>query len=126
MEEDVMNIKGSILESYADTYCFMIKQRTPDGAGGFNTSYTDGEQFLAVLRHDSTIEAQVAEKQGTASTYTFFVDKGMKFDYHEVFKRLSDGQWFRVTSASGEKETPSQSSLNMTTVMCEKWVQTND
>ena len=43
-----------------------------------------------------------------------------------MFKRLSDGKIFRVTSDGDDKYTPSSANLNMRQVSCEEWELTND
>lgn len=120
-----MNIKGTILENYTDAYVFQKKTRVPDGAGGFVSTYKDGESFLGVYRHDSSIEAQEAEREGSASTYTLFVDKAIGFEYHDIIKRKSDNTLFRVTEPEG-KSTPSISHMNLKCIKCEKWEKTDE
>lgn len=124
MEKIIVDIKGTILENYTDTYLFQNKTRVPDGAGGFIPSYKDGASFVGVHRHDSTVEAQVAEREGTASTYTLFVDKEIEFKYHDIIKRKSDNSLFRITEPEG-KSTPCISKMNMKCIKCEKWEKAN-
>jgi len=114
----------SLLNEFSQTFVMMEKTRTADGEGGFVNNWQQGVQFTMPQAHESTIQAQVAEKAGTASTYYFLPDKSMSFDYHDVFKRVSDGQIFRVTSPSGEEVTPAMSALNRTKITAEKWVLT--
>lgn len=63
-------------------------------------------EFLAIERHDQTIEAQQAEQQGTASTYSLYVDKGIKLAPFDCIKRLDDGQTYEVTTASSDRVSP--------------------
>lgn len=111
----------SLLDEYKQIFCVMEKTRIPDGEGGFNTEWSEGAEFIAFPQHNTTIEAQIAESANTASTYTFLIDKGLSLEYHDVVKRLSDGQIFRITSESGEDFTPNSSPLNLTKVMAERW-----
>ena len=115
-----MNIKGTILEDWAKDFCMVDKTSVPDGAGGFNVRYTDGATFTCVQRHDSTIEAQVAEKADAAATYTIFADKSLTFDYYDIIKRKSDGQLFRITEPYS-KITPGISGLELQSIKCEKF-----
>ena len=114
----------SLLDEFTQQFVMMEKSKRADGEGGFINTWTEGITFSMPQAHESTIEAQIAEKDGTASTYYFLPDKGLHFDYHDVFKRLSDGQIFRVTTESGEDVTPQMSSLNRTKITAEKWVLT--
>ena len=47
--------------------------------------------------------------------------KSMDLQYHDVFRRISDGKIFRVTSDGDDKYTPQRSSLNMRVVTAEEW-----
>ena len=40
---------------------------------------------------------------------------------HDVFKRLSDGAIFRVTSNGSDKQAPTVGTLDMCQVTAEKW-----
>lgn len=111
----------SLLEQFEESFCLMDKVKVKDGEGGFATRYVEGLIFKMPQAHDTTIEAQKAEQEGTASAYSFLPKKGMHFEFHDVFKRLSDGQIFRVTSPTDEKKTPASSSLNRTYMTAEKW-----
>lgn len=79
-------------------------------------------EFLAIERHDQTIEAQQAEQQGTASTYSLYVDKGIKLAPFDCIKRLEDGQTYEVTTASSDKISPAESGMNLAVVQCKKVV----
>lgn len=114
----------SLLEEFGEKYVLMEKTRIPDGDGGFYLSFKDGPMFKMPQAHDTTIEAEIAERAGTASTYTFLPNINMQFEYHDIFRRVSDGQYFRVTSPSGEKYTPKSSALNRTMIKAEKWEMT--
>ncbi len=50
----------------------------------------------------------------------------MNLEYHEVFKRLRDGKFFRVTSDGDDKHTPASASLNMRQVTAEEWELTGE
>lgn len=115
----------SLLDEFEEKFVFIDETKTPDGDGGFITSYKDGIVFRMPQEHNTTIEAQKAEREGTASAYTFLPKKGMVFDYHDIFRRVSDGQYFRVTSPSGEDKTPDSSTLDRSMIKAEKWEVTN-
>ena len=100
----------------------MQKTRTPDGEGGWNTYWAEGPSFRAAVVRDTTLNARVAEKEGMTAVYTVTTDKNLPLDFHDVFKRLSDGQVFRVTSDSTDKETPERASFQFHQVSAEEWV----
>ena len=109
-----------LLEEFTEEFCMMEKTHVSDGMFGFIVTWTEGLSFEMAQAHDTTIAAQQAEKDGTASTYTFMPNKGMNFEFGDVFKRISDGQTFRVTIPT-EKATPGSSELNLTVMKAEKW-----
>ena len=111
----------------AMTDCVIInKVRTPDGIGGFVVSYAEGAAFRAAITYNNTIEAKVAAAGGVTSVYTATVPLSCTLDYHDVFKRLSDGKIFRVTSDSDDKVTPKRSTFQFRQVDCEEWSLPNE
>ncbi len=99
----------------------MNKTRQPDGAGGYNVKWTEGAKFTALIRHDETIEAQIAEKTEGVSTYTFVVDKKIVLEEKDVIKRLDNGKIYLITSDSSDKTTPEMSALDMSVVNGKEW-----
>lgn len=114
-------IQSETLNANMRKFCFMERQHTPDGEGGSVTSWTEGMQFSAAVRHDTTILAQQAEGQGTASTYTFLVPIGIVLSFPDVVKRLDDGETFQITSDSRDQKTPAFSGMGMSAVTARKW-----
>ena len=111
----------SLLDQSMYDVVFLEKVLEPDGEGGFRTSYNEGEPFRAAITFDTSIQARIAEKQGVKSLYTVTTRKGVVLEYHDVFKRLSDGKIFRVTSDGDDKFTPASASLDMRQVTAEEW-----
>lgn len=110
------------LLSEAMEKCTMIDKRTvDDGYGGFDTTWVDGASFDAAIVLDSSIQARVAEIQGVTGMYTVTTSKTINLQYHDVFRRNSDGKIFRVTSDGDDKKTPASASLNMRQVNAEEW-----
>lgn len=102
--------------------CTMLDKRTiPDGLGGFSYAWTDGATFRAAIIKNNSLEARVAEKQGLTELYTVTVDKGLSLQYHDVFRRQSDGAIFRVTSNIVDSETPSVATFQIGQVAAERW-----
>ncbi len=106
----------------AMTPCVMIDRTTqPDGEGGIITTWVEGATFNAAITFDNSIEAKAAAVQGVTSLYTVTVPKRVKLEYHDVFKRLSDGKIFRVTSDGDDKITPERASFQFAQVSAEEF-----
>lgn len=110
----------------AMTRCVMMHKTTQDdGYGGEITIWTDGASFDAAITFDTSMEARTAGAQGVTSMYTVTTRKSKVLEYHEVFRHVSDGKIFRVTSDGDDKFTPASATLNMRQVTCEEWEPTN-
>lgn len=102
--------------------CTMLHKTTQlDGYGSEITSWVDGAAFQAAITFDSSMQARVAQSQGVKSLYTVTTKKNKVLEYHEVFRRESDGKIFRVTSDGDDKATPDSATLNMRQVTAEEW-----
>lgn len=102
--------------------CVMIDRTTaPDGYGGIISSWTDGAVFQAAIVLDSSMQARVAAVQGVTALYTVTTKKTLNLQYHDVFRRVSDGKIFRVTSDGDDRKTPGSAALNMRQVSAEEW-----
>ena len=107
----------------AMTPCVMVGRTTqPDGEGGTLTNWIEGAEFNAAITFDNSIEAKAAAVQGVTSLYTVTVPKRVKLEYHDVFKRLSDGKIFRVTTDGDDKITPERASFQFAQVSAEEYV----
>ena len=105
--------------------CVMLDKRTvPDGLGGFTYEWTEGAAFRAAVTKDSSLAARVAEKQGVTELYTVTVDKGITLQFHDVFRRESDGYVFRVTSNVTDSQTPERATFQIGQVTAERWALT--
>lgn len=102
--------------------CVMLDRTTQaDGYGGIITTWADGAAFDAAIVLDSSMQARTAAIQGVTSLYTVTTRKTINLQYHDVFRRVSDGKVFRVTSDGDDKKTPGSASLNMRQVSAEEW-----
>ena len=90
---------STVMQGFTKKFCFQTRSYEPDGVGGFVSGWQDGPEFEAVERHDTTVEAQVAD-----------------------VKRVSDGQTFQVTSAANEGKAPPESGMGLRAVKCKKAV----
>ena len=112
----------SLIDEFKTPCVMLEKKRVPDGEGGFITSWVEGAEFKAAVVFDSSLEARTAEQQGVSSLYTVTTAKNAKLEYHDVFKRLSDGKIFRVTSDGDDKQTPERATFQFAQVTAEEWI----
>ena len=110
----------SLLDEMMDECVFLSKKIVDDGYGGYKNAWTPGASFKAAIVFDTSIEARTAEVQGVHSLYTVTVSKKLMLEYHDVFKRIKDGKFFRVTSDGDDKFTPESASLDMRQVTAEE------
>ena len=99
----------------------MEKRSVSDGEGGFTTSWTDGAEFLAAVVRNTTSTVRIAEQEGFTNVYTVTTSPNAHLDFHDVFKRKSDGQVFRVTSDGSDVRTPDVASFSFEQVSAEEW-----
>lgn len=111
----------SLLDAAMEDVVMMEKSITSDGEGGFIASWADGAAFRAAITFDTSITARTAEKQGVTSLYTVTTSQNARLEYHDVFRRISDGKIFRVTSDSDDKITPKSASFQFSQVTAEEW-----
>lgn len=101
----------SLLDYFARNCVLMEKTRSPDGEGGYITTWTDGAEFTNHQALDTSMEARRAEQEGVTSLYSALVRKDLPIEYNDVFKDLDTGITYRVTSNPSEKEAPRSSGL---------------
>ena len=110
-----------LIDAFKTECVIMNKTKTADGIGGFINVWAAGDSFMAAIIKDSTMEAKIAEKQGVTEVYTVTVDKSLGLEYHDVFKRVSDGAIFRVTSNVTDSQTPKVATFQFGQVSAERW-----
>ena len=104
------------------TDCVMLwESGVPDGLGGEKAIWTPGAAFRAAITKDNTVAARMAEKQGVTERYTVTTAPGAELDFHKVFRRLSDGQVFRVTSNGADSRPPACATFDFKQVTAERW-----
>lgn len=111
----------SLIDAFKEPCVVMNKAKVSDGEGGFTTTWQEGAKFDAAIVRDTSLEARVAEKDGLTSTYTVTTSANASLEFHDVFKRKSDGQVFRVTSNGDDKRTPPVASFEFEQVSAEEW-----
>lgn len=111
----------TLLDSMRDPCVMMDKRTVSDGMGGFTTVWTEGATFDATIIKNNSNEAVVGQQQGMSELFTVVVDKSITLDYHDVFKRVSDGQTFRLTSSTLDSAAPERSTIPIAKATCERW-----
>lgn len=112
-----MNLMYSMMEK-----CILLNHvRTDDPVGGYTEAWQDGATFDATIIKNSTTDAVIAEKQGITEIFTVVVKKSFVLDFHDVFRRVSDGSIFRVTSRIKDSEAPEESTVQIAKVTAERW-----
>ena len=110
-----------LIDCMMESCVFMVLKRTPDGSGGYNPEWTEGEPLRAAIIRDTSTEARIAEAAGTVEMYTVTVSRSVRLEYHAVIKRLSDGKTFRITSDNAESKTPLCTALDIAQSSAEAW-----
>lgn len=103
--------------------CVMMDRSTVSGdrLGGFDTVWTEGAAFRAYVRKDTADTIKVAEQQGVKEMFTVIVPRSVNLEFHDVFKRVSDGAIFRLTSNVKDATAPGASSVEIGKATCERW-----
>lgn len=110
-----------LYKGFEDCAMMTKTKRIPDGEGGFTFGWEEGESFKAAFDFQASVQAKIAEKQGVTGLWNILVKKETRLEFHNVFKRISDGQIFRITSKD-DKKTPEGAGLDLRLVSAEEWV----
>lgn len=111
------------LSDYDETCVLMERKQSPDGIGGSTVIWVEGIEFQAAITQPSNYrqgETRVAEAQTVEPQYTVIISKNIPIVYQSIFKRISDGEYFRVTSDPHNKETPKRARLQFMQCSAEK------
>lgn len=116
----------SLMDAYTTECVLLTLTHVPDPVGGYKRKWADGAHFDAAWEYESAPEITVAEQEGVNRTYRIYVDKTLDLEYHEAFRRVDDGQVYRVTNPGTDRKTPNTSRLNKRLIEVEKWALPND
>ena len=112
----------TLIESMMEDFVFLNKVKVDDPVGGYKDEYQEGVTFMAAVIKNSTNEAQIAEKNGMKEIFTIVTDKSMVLEFHDVLRRVSDGEIFRITSRAVDSQAPAASTVPIAKVTAERWV----
>lgn len=120
-----MNLKGTILGRYAaetgDSFVIINIALVDDGLGGQKYSISEGLHFDGILKMDSSLQSEIAEKQGVTAVYTLSYPKTYMIPPRTVFKRIKDGKYFKTTDMDGNP-VPDGTALAMKTTRAETYI----
>lgn len=111
----------NLIEAMMTPCVIMNNSKVSDGEGGFTSEWTEGAEILVAIVNDTSMQARVAEKDGVTSVFTLTTSRANALSYHDVIKRKSDGQTFRVTSDGHDKQSPMIGSIDLAQCTAEKW-----
>lgn len=110
-----------LIDAFKEPCVIMNKAKVSDGEGGFKVEWLAGAGFDAAIVKDSSLEARIAEREGLTNTYTVTTSPNAALEFHDVFKRVRDGQVFRVTSNGDDVRPPSVATFDFEQVSAEEW-----
>ena len=112
----------SLLTQMMEECIILNHVRTDDDFGGYTDTWTEGASFMAAIAKNASPEQLVAEQQGLSEQFTVVVGDTFSLDYHDVFKRKSDNEIFRVTSRTEDSTAHPASTVRIAKVTAERWV----
>ena len=111
----------SLIDAFKEPCVIMNKAKVSDGEGGLKVEWQERAEFDAAIVKDSSLEARIAEREGLTNTYTVTTSPNAALEFHDVFKRVRDGQVFRVTSNGDDVRPPSVATFDFEQVSAEEW-----
>lgn len=112
---------SNLLTQMMEDCKIMNHVRTDDPYAGYGETWEEGMTFKAAIAKNASPEQQIAEKEGISEAFTVVVYDRITLDYHDVFKRVSDGAIFRTTSRTKDSIAHPASTVRIATVTAERW-----
>lgn len=114
------------LSDFYEDLIIMDKRTVDDGMGGYEITLVEGATFQGAVTTSNSFQKLIAEQQGVKSTYRITTSRKNVLPYGTIVKRPFNGQYYRVTSNSKEKETPKISNMDFSQVTAELFDVTNN
>lgn len=111
----------NLIDTMMEDFTILDKVSSSDGEGGLITEWKDGATIRAVATLDNSMQSRIAEHDGVTSVYTITSVRSVILGFHEVLRRESDGQVFRVTSNARDNKTPKIAGIDMAQCSAELW-----
>lgn len=115
-------LTATVMDGFSAQYCLLKKTSEAGGLLGEKAVWEDVQRFEAAVRHDASTQAQIAEQNGTASTYTLYVDASVVLRSGDHIRRADDGLILEVTADSASCRAPAESGMHLCAVPCKKGV----
>ena len=96
-----------------------------DGYGGTIPTWIEGPKFEATVTLDDSVAMKTAQAQGVKGIYRVATQRSVRLPWHTVFKSLSTGNVYRVTSKD-ESATPARATIDIRYVSAEEYTLTTD
>lgn len=109
----------SLIDEFKEPCVLFEKTRVSDGEGGWITQWVETISFNAAIVLDANMNARIAEAEGVTGLYTVTTDPNVTLDFHDAFRRVSDGKTFRVTKVNDSTPKPATFSFNQ--YQAEEW-----
>lgn len=116
----------SLIDETMVDVVLMDRVTASDGEGGVTTKYKEGAKFKASLTAETEGMSKVARIIAEQVEYRVVTKRNVVLNHHDVIKRVSDGQTFRIYYKNEDKQPPKSSSLNMRVTFAEIWDIPND
>lgn len=109
----------ALIDAFKVPCTLLERVRVSDGEGGWITRWSEGPTFMAAIVLDSSMNARIAEAEGVTGVYTVTTDKNVPMEFHDAFRRDSDGKVFRVTKINDP--TPDVATFQFAQYQAEEW-----
>ena len=94
------------LEDFFEDFFTTDYEPKSDGMGGLMKDYFDKDPFRAAISTESSTAAEIAYRTGTKTIFRITIPKGMTLSQGDVVRRVRDNRRYRITSNSGDRQTP--------------------
>lgn len=111
----------SLMDEFRAECVRMVPTTEKDGAGGSETTYSEGATFYPAIVEKTQTEPENGEKKRAKRFYEVYAERDTELRYHDVFRRVSDGRVFRVTSNPDDKRTPASAAFSFSIFSAEEW-----
>jgi len=119
-------MSGRLFDDFFAPCVMLDKRSVPDGYGGKITQWVDGASVEIAISSPMPTEVIAAQQHGNRVDFDITTKKNLVLEYHDVFKRLSDGKIFRITEVDEDNATPDRASFQIRKAKAEEWILTGE
>lgn len=110
---------STLIKDFTTKCVFFNRATVRDEYGGYKNRWTDGAEFDAVIIEDDSTQAIVAGIEKNTDFIGVKVPNNVPLEFGSVFKRLKDGQTFRIRKEG--ISSPKMSNMGIKTLSAETW-----